>query len=522
MKPSTFDRLIGLISPRMALRRMQYKAAYEVLLGRAYDSAKSYSTSDWVSATKSDANREIKGAQKVLQEKSRDLGRNSPYAARALNVIVSNTVGAGIVANIRGKNKTQTKKLVQLWKEITESSKCDAEGRHDFYGLQALMMRTLVESGEGLALKQISLDAPSIRILESDFIVTDKDTENIIQGIELDSAGRRLKYHLYKKHPGSDIFKSETTTVEASKLAHVYRQDRPGQFRGVPWSHSVIETLKDLQDYQATTLMRQKVAACFVGFITNNGQDSPLSNSDKKALRESEMQLQPATFRYMNQGEDVKFANPPGVEGYNDFVREAMRAVAAGYGISYEAMTGDYSQVNFSSGRMGHIEFRRNIDSWRWNILIPQFCDPFFRWFLEWAKMKGVDVKDATVEWVPPAHVMIDPTKEIRALREEVRAGFKTYGQAVREQGLDPDETVKEFAEWNQKFDDLKLSFDSDPRRLSNVGFAHPKDTLPVLSDAEFIEDAIEDQKPDETEEIASGQEDKEDASDSADPGGGD
>lgn len=487
MKPSFVDRVVAWFDPAAGLRRAQNRAATAVL-SRGYDGAKTFPTSDWSSAKHTSANAEIQGALAVLRSKSRDLNRNSPYAMKATNVIVSNAVGGGIMANIKGKNPDQVKKLVDLWKEVAESNKCDEDGHNNFYAMQALAMRSIVESGEIVGLKKITIDAPTIRILESDFIVTSANTGNVIQGIEVDENGRRVKYHLYKSHPGDQRGSIESVQIPVDQLCHAYRQDRPGQLRGVPWSHSVIETLKNFDDYQYATLVRQKIAACFGGFITTDDSNSLLSPSEQKARREAELQMSPGMVRFLKAGEGFQNANPPGVEGYAEFIREAMRAVAAGYGISYEAMTGDYSQVNFSSGRMGHVEFRRNLENWRWNILIPGFCDPYFQLFLQWAKLhKGANIEGVYVQWVPPAYVMIDPTKEVEALKREVRAGFKTYGQAVREQGLDPDETITEIAAWNKKFDDLKLSFDSDARRLSNVGFAHPKDTLPLLSDAENL-----------------------------------
>ncbi len=485
MERNILDRVIGFFSPRAELRRFQTRQAL-ALQFRAYDAAKSTPTSEWSSAVKSGANSEISAALATLQNKSHDLARNNPINVRALNVIVSNVVGAGIVAQIKGK-KSQVKKLNLLWKQVAESSLCDAEGRNNFYALQALAMRAIAESGENLAQKIIDIEAPKIRILESDFLVTKKYEDNVIQGVEFDNKGVRTKYHLYKKHPGEKGSTEETVIVRADSIAHAYKQDRPGQVRGVPWSTAVIESLKDLADYQMATIVAKKVAACFVGAITTNGNDSALSPADLKTRREAEMQMIPGTMRYLNPGEQMNFSSPPPSGGYAEFVREALRSIAAGYGISYEALTGDYSQVNFSSGRMGHIEFRRNIDYWRWNILIPQFCDPYFKWFLEWAQMQGVDTTGVTVAWVPPAHTMIDPSKEIEALKREVRAGFKTYGQAVREQGLDPDDTLTETAEWNQKFDDLKITLDVDPRRMAGVGFAHPKDTLPLFSDSEDL-----------------------------------
>lgn len=455
MKPTRYERFLAWLAPGYALRRIAQR--------RAYEAAKTYLYDDWNRASNTSANAEIGAAKAELQRKSRDLARNNPYAVRALNVIVNNTVGAGILANIKGRNKTQQKKLNELWKQVAETSICDVTGKHNFYGLQAMAMRAIVESGEVIGLKRISPDAPRLHILESDFIVSDQDKPPYVQGIKVDSVGKPVAALIYKEHPGDrTTVTSKYVELPADKFLHAFRQDRPGQVRGVPWSHAVIETLKDFADFQYSTLIARKISACFVGLITTNGSDSILSATALKAKREAEMQMNPGTFRYLNPGEDVKFNSPPGVDGYAEFVRESMRAVAAGYGISYEALTGDYSQVNFSSGRMGHIEFRRNIDTWRWNLLIPMFCEPFFQWFLEWAKMKGVDTTGAYVEWVPPAHVMIDPSKEIMADKEAVKAGFKSKSQVIREAGYDPELVREEIKDEREKDAEAGLKFDTD------------------------------------------------------------
>lgn len=488
MKPTLLDRLIGYVNPEAGYRRVRARAIQEMSL-RAYDAAKTYSTSDWVSASGTSANAEIGPAQKVLREKARDLARNNPYSVRAIDVIVNNTVGAGIEARIKGRNKTQTKKLTELWKQVTESTACDAEGQNNFRALQSLAMRAIVESGEVIGLKEISLDGPKIRLLETDYLVSDKDDGNIVQGIEIDKSGKPVRYHLYKKHPGDKRTSTEIMVVEADRVAHAFKKQRPGQKRGVAWSHAVIEKLKDFDDYQQATLIRQKIAACFAAFITTNDSNSLMDASTLKARREAEMQLSPASVKYLNQGEDVKLASPPGVDGYSEFTRENMRAVAAGYGVSYEAMTGDYSQVNFSSGRMGHIEFRRNIDSWRWNILIPHFCQHYFEWFLEYAKLKGHDIQGVTVEWTPPAHTMIDPSKEIAADKEAVKAGFKSRRRVIREQGDDPEAVEQEIKEEREAAKSLGLIFDTD---------------TPVTPKAE----------------VSNSEQDKEDAPDESDSGG--
>ncbi len=484
MKRTFLDKAIGIFFPKAELRRIEARTKTDLTL-RAYDIAKTFPQSDWTSSSASNANEDTKKAIKPGREKARSLVQNSPYGKKAVSVIVTETVGAGIVPKIKGRTKRQEKEINALWKEIAETSKVDFEGRHNFYGLQALALRATVESGEGLGIFDIDPEAPRIQLLESDYIATEQDDGNVRQGIEFDSSGKRSNYILFKVHPGSRVSSQETRKVPAKNVAHVYVQDRPGQVRGITWAHAVVEKMNDFKDYQDATLIRQKIAACFGGFVTTNGSESLLSASDLKEKRENEFAMEPAMFRYLAPGEDVKIANPPGVDGYAEFNRESLRSIAAGFGISYESLTGDYSQSNYSSSRLGHLQMRRNIDMWRWNLLIPQFCDPFFAKFLDWCKARGISVDGVTVEWVPPASTIIDPGKEIDADKEAVRAGFKSRSEVIRERGRDPEVVLEE----------IKLERES--AALAGVKF----DTEEAASNGE-----------DESEET------EEDASDKSDP----
>jgi lambda family phage portal protein len=489
MKPNLLDRFIGYVSPNIATKRLQNRLKQDLLV-RAYDAAKNFRTSDWTSASGKSANEEIKADQKVIRERSRDLTRNNPYGVRAVNVITSSTVGAGIVANITGPNAKKTAELRKLWREWAETTNCDATGRHNFYGLQNAILRTTVESGEGLA-TSLGIDAstgPKIKLLESDYIKSDldKDDGTLVQGIYLTATGAPKAYALYKRHPGDNVTSDDYVTVPASDVSHVYRQERPGQIRGVPWAHAVIEVLKDFDDYQRATLIGRKIAACFSVFITTNGNDSLLSPEDLKSKRESDMSLTPATVRYLNNGESIQIAAPPAVSGYSEFIRESLRSVAAGFGISYEAMTGDFSQSNYSSSRMGEIGFRKNIESWRWNMLIPQFCDWGFGKFKEFASVKlNIKPEDISVEWVPPAYEMIDPVKDLSAIQRAVRTGLMTLPQAIRAQGYDPDTQLKEISETNKKLDSFGIALDSDPRKVSQVGLVQSIDPNQISESTE-------------------------------------
>jgi hypothetical protein len=65
---------------------------------------------------------------------------------------------------------------------------------------------------------------------------------------------------------------------------------------------------------------------------------------------------------------------------------------------------------------------------------------------------------------------MVDPTKEIAAMKDMVRSGFQSLSETVRQLGEDPVEHFDEMAADNELIDSLQLKLDSDPRSMTNTG----------------------------------------------------
>lgn len=191
------DRTIGAVAPGAALRRVRQRQALG-LVQRAYEGARTGRRTDgWVTAG-SGAIAEIASALSRLRERSRDLVRNNPNATRAVHALVSNLVGTGIVPRARARRSTVAKAADQLWLEF--ASHCDADGPTDFGGLQALVVRTMAESGEVLIQlrdRQLEVGLPvPLQLLEPDHLDSLKSGELsdggfVVQGIEFDALGRR-------------------------------------------------------------------------------------------------------------------------------------------------------------------------------------------------------------------------------------------------------------------------------------------------------------------------------------------
>ena len=83
----------------------------------------------------------------TLQARSRDMVRNNPYASNILGVLTANAIGTGIKPQSTAPS-AQKEMIDPLWLAWTDEA--DQDGRCDFYGLQSLILRSVIESGECL------------------------------------------------------------------------------------------------------------------------------------------------------------------------------------------------------------------------------------------------------------------------------------------------------------------------------------------------------------------------------------
>lgn len=487
---SVLDRLIGWASPRMGLQRAQARVAMSALSSVGsklhYEgAARSRRTSGWW-APAGDASAAQRGALHRLRDVARDMVRNDPWAARGVNVLTQNVVGAGIVPSFVGGAAAARKRLNKTVKAYLDTKAIDADGRHDLYGLQRLIFRALVQDGEVLVRRiprpsSAGLALPlQIRVLEVDHLDTMVDGplaggNFAVQGVEFSSTGKRVAYHLFDNHPGSIRMgrSLRSVRVDADMVAHVARADRPGMVRGVTWLAPVIVRLQDLHDFEDADLLRQKIAACFAAFTVDAENNRPPlalgaidSGQDQEPLIES---FEPGMIVNLPGGRDIRFAMPP-TSNSPSYVSESLRAVAAALGITFESLTGNLSGVNFSSGRMGWIEMARAIDEARWSTLIPQGLEEIGRWVLDAATLVGLPTAGIRIGWTPPRREMIDPSKETASDRDAIRAGLQSWSETVRSRGGDPEELLAELVSDKKLFDDNGLVLDVDASRITRSG----------------------------------------------------
>ncbi|MBF0339477.1 MAG: phage portal protein [Magnetococcales bacterium] len=474
------DTLAGWIAPGMALRHARTRNALQALR-RGYDGAKTgRMTSGWTTAG-TDANAEIATASFRLRDRARDLVRNNPYAAKAVMTHASSMIGSGIMPRPKAETQALDDQITDLWDAFAEN--CDADGRTTFYGIQYLMARSMVESGE--CLLQIVRRSSSfgmrvplqLRVLECDHLDSTSDRGLpgggfIQQGIEFNALGSRTAYWIFPRHPGSmrQGSMAKSIRVPATDVLHLYDRLRPGQNRGVTWFAPALLRMRDLDDYDVAELVRKKMEACFTAFVT--GAEAPEdTGGDKDASGRTIEGLEPGVVEYLKPGEDIRFGQPASTSGYAEYAQLHNHAVAAGLGLTYELMTGDLSKVNYSSIRAGLLEFRRRVDATQKHVLIPQICQPVWNQFLATAQAAGLlGNTPIRLQWTPPRFESVDPVKDIMAEVLSVRNGLMSPQTAISRQGYDPDVVMAEFSEMYKIWDLFKIVTDIDARQTSKNG----------------------------------------------------
>lgn len=456
----TLDRMIGELSPEKGMRRAKARAAMGLAMN--YDGAsKGRRTYGW-KAPATDADAAALGARAQLRQLSRDFIRNRPYAARAQAVVTSNVVGTGIVPAVKHPDPAVQDTISAVIMQHLLTPALDARGELDLYALQEVVMNAVFSDGEVLARRRIrrgkfARGLPlgfQIELIEADHLdttISSYGQNEVIEGVEYSPIGDVEAYHLLPIHPGAARLKNITLQSERVSwrdVIHVRRFDRPGQLRGVPWLAPVMMPLGELSDYQEAQILKQRMAA-LLAFIVEYEKDTTIPADQRlKGLDH----LEPGAIVGLPEGASMKPTEPPTVNDYLPFIREGLGAVAMGIGITREALSGDLSGVNFSSGRMGRMEMDRNVERWQRLMMIGQFCAGVERWVREAWPMQQVYRSEVWgMTWTAPRRPLIDPNDEIDAMLKQVDSGVNSLQSIQRTLGLDPDRVRKEREEDAQK-----------------------------------------------------------------------
>jgi len=459
-----FDRIVGTFNPIAGLRRHHARE----MLARAYEGA---STRDGWRPRRPGASANTDQAMDAgtLRTRARSLYQNVGYITRGVEAKVANVIGTGITPNSLAPNAQRVNDLRAKWAAVA-----DADGVFDLYGLMAAAYRAMVLDGEVLIRKrprrpEDNLPVPlQLQLLEIDWLDTAKMGTNggntIIAGIEYSPVGQRVAYWLFDQHPGEQVSfrrgRAASRPIPADSIIHIYNPARPGQGRGVTDLASIIARTRDLETYddseRARKNLESRLAVLASGDVTQMQAPMPDQVADHTTGHLGS--LAGGSIMRVPDGVNLTVVEPKAAPGFAEYYRLQLHIVAAGMGVTYEMLTGDVKEVNFSSARVALLEFRRFAEQVQWLVLVPKMCAPVWAAFIAAGELAGKlpTNQSPAVDWATPKWDYVNPMQDVKADLAEISGGLSSISEKLRRRGYKPD----------QVFTELK----SDLDRLSKDG----------------------------------------------------
>lgn len=461
---------------------------------RMYASARG--GSGWTSITSS-ADAELSSSLTRLRNKSRELVRDAAHAKRAKRIVQNNVVGRGMKLQSRVKDNRGNlrnmlnERIEEAFATWSRAEFCHTGGELPFSEIERLAMGEVFEAGEilvrihpqafggsaiPLALEVIEAE----RLVEQYSMAAPLENGNVLKaGIERDAFDRPVAYW-FRPHPGNMRTVVDYGSVErvpAEFVIHLRILERFPQGRGEPWLHAVARKLDDLDGYTDAEIRAARGAATYMASIESDSPDSSdmggTINDDGSQVAE----LTPGLIARLRRGEKMNFYSPDRPNsGAEPFLRYMLREFAAGAGLSYEAVSRDYSQSNYSASRLSLLDDR---DTWRilqgW--FITHFRERVHRIWIRQAVLAGaitgIDLESygmsparyEAAEFKPRGWSWVDPQKEVKAAADAVRNGFTTVTEVINLTGNGQDfaEVMEERAFELKQMAELGLKFDTDP-----------------------------------------------------------
>lgn len=431
---------------------------------RLYSGARSTRTTGSFGSSGGSADAEISSSLTALRQRSRQMVRDSAYAKRAKVTVVNNLIGSGVglqaqVMTTRDELAVRVNESIEAaWAAWCAADQCHTGGQMHFSDLERAAMGEVFEAGEVLIRMHMRRfgDSPvplALELIEVERLADHADVAGVQpgnelrMGVEVDRFFRPVAYWIRQRHP-SDIrvrvgdFTDQVERVPADEVFHLRVVERWPQTRGVPWMHAVVRKLDDLSEYSQLEVTAARASAAYFATITSPESPTGLA-TDEETGGKPVMDIEPLTIQELAPGEELQFHAPnrpnSALEG---FMRAMLREVAAGTGTSYESLSRDYSQSNYSSSRLALMDDRdsyKALQQW-W---IRSFRAPLHSVWMQQAVMAraipAVPVEAFALDraryeaarWKPRGWSWIDPTKEVTAYKEAVKAGLTTLTDVI-------------------------------------------------------------------------------------------
>lgn len=407
------------------------------------DNAKHWSYADFLSAdAEADAS-----VRRILRTRARYEVANNSYAKGIVLTLANDAVGTGPRLQMLTGKDDLNRRIERDWSRWEKAARLAEK-------LRTLRMARC-QDGEAFVLlaNNPNLGDPSVtldlQLIEADRVTEDRfnNDPNCIDGITLDAFGNPRSYRILRYHPGGTAaFQNAARDVEAKHIVHLFREDRPGQHRGVPEITPALPLFANLRRYTLAVVAAAEAAADFAGILYTdapaNGEASDVDPMDTIQLERNMLLTMPGGWK-MAQLDPKQPAT-----SYGDFKREILNEIARCLNIPYNIAACNSSGYNYASGRLDHQTYYKSIAVERSYVERTLLDRVFARWLREWSLSTGTTVGegDSRHTWFWDGSEHVDPNKEANAQAIRLSSLTTTLAAEYAKQGKDWEVELRQLA----------------------------------------------------------------------------
>lgn len=430
--------------------RRQFGASYKSMAvatggsGRwgAYDAGRSGSRemASW-HPPHSWVNTDILNNRDKVQDRARDMARNHPIIAGAIDRRAESVVGPEIRLEAQpafeamGKTPewaddwaTNVEEQFRVWGQ-GHRFLCDVEMQSTFGGIVETGYRHWWTDGDALALVKMlprgGTFETAVEAIDPDRLSNPNGTadnmvlENgnrIIGGVEIHPDGYPVAYHIRCAHP-AEMGRADGETMRWERISkfdltgrprvvHAFKRNIAGQRRGISRFVAAIKRMKMFDRYDDAEIEAALLNAVMAAFMESpmptadvrqamqapTGSESSSEWSFDKQLSyrmENAVRVDGVRVIHGLPGEKLEFtrAERPSAN-YPEFQATGLRSLAANFGLSYAQVAQNWADINYSSARAMLNEIWRGLLHDRYEF-VTKFCTPIYAAWLQEAVAIG-------------------------------------------------------------------------------------------------------------------------------------
>lgn len=415
----------------------------------SYDAARNGSLTEnaWIYADTLSADEANNPAvRQELRRRSRYecLEANS-YLKGAIHTIAQDMIGRGprLQMQLTGEDARWNSSIEADWLRWSRAT-------HFAKTLRTLTIATYVD-GEDFSLFTTSRTIPGdlpqlfLRAIEADRCTTPGGTSMIgprqVDGLKIDEAGEVVAYYLYDEISPWKL--GTPTEYDASMVCHHFRQDRPGQHRGIPIGTTSLPLCSLLRDYTLSCVSAARTAAKHTVLLQTNGsvvrseEDPPIEDFSSCDIDYDMQTILPKGY----SASQMKAEHP--TTTYEMFRDCLLGEIVRPFGAPLNIVLGSSQKWNYASTQADQVSYALKLDIEHEERETTTVDPTFAHWWREMQLLGKaplhISAKDATHQWFWDRRKDADPQTMATTRDIELRNGTTNRAAVLAQQSVDID-----------------------------------------------------------------------------------